>query len=94
MVDSISGYGITSTGQLYDLAKKLGLKLNYVGFAENLHTMSPKNGIYIINLGNNEIFGTHWTVLIINGKNAFYSDSYGAPPEDEIFDFVKKKKTP
>lgn len=93
MVNSISGYGITSTSQLYDLADKLGLKLNYVGFAENLHTMIPKNGIYIINLGNNQIFGTHWTVLIINGNNAFYSDSYGAPPEDEIFDFVKKKKT-
>jgi|688.fasta_scaffold463846_3 hypothetical protein len=87
---SILGLGITSSNQLYNLAKKLNLKINYIGFAENL----PKkiiNGIYIINLGDNYRFGTHWTLLYIKDNEAFYSDSYAMPPEDYIFDFVKGK---
>ena len=51
------------------------------------------NGCYIINLqsstsGN----GTHWLGLFIHKNNAYYFDSYGAPPSVEIMKFVKKRK--
>lgn len=86
----LKGLGITSSNQLYDIAKKLKLKINYIGFAESLPN-KIKNGIYIINLGDTVRFGTHWTLLFIERNNVFYSDSYAMPPEDYIYNFVKKK---
>ena len=52
-----------------------------------------EDGCYIINLqsstsGN----GTHWLGLFIHKNNAYYFDSYGAPPSVEIMKFVKKRK--
>jgi len=52
-----------------------------------------EDGCYIINLqsstsGN----GTHWLGLFIHKNNAYYFDSYGAPPSVEIIKFVKKRK--
>ena len=84
--------GITTNQDLYSIARKLNLHINYIGFAENLIDIPKKNGIYIINLGDNRIGGTHWTILYIKGKQAFYSDSYGMPPEDFVIDFVKPSK--
>lgn len=81
--------GITSTSQLYDLAKKLKLKIQYIGFAEDLHRQKLKKGIYIINLGDLVKGGTHWTLLYIGKNEAFYSDSYAMPPEDGVINFVR-----
>ena len=52
-----------------------------------------KDGCYIINLqsstsGN----GTHWLGLFIYKNNAYFFDSYGAPPPIEVIKFVKKRK--
>jgi len=52
-----------------------------------------EDGCYIINLqsstsGN----GTHWLGLFIHKNNAYFFDSYGAPPSIEIMKFVKKRK--
>ena len=80
--------GITSTAVLYDLAKKLNLKIQYIGFAEDLHNQKLKKGIYIINLGDLVRGGSHWTLLYIGKRSAFYSDSYAMPPEDGVIKFV------
>lgn len=73
-------YGITSDSQLIDICNRLNIKLNNVGFVEdNDYNI---NGSYIINLGNNELGGTHWTSLFIEDNKAFYFDSFAGPPED------------
>jgi hypothetical protein len=51
------------------------------------------NGNYIINLQSSTAGkGTHWLGLIIKNKESFFFDSFGAPPSQEIIDFVKKRK--
>lgn len=85
----INEFGISSDIQLKDLAKKLGIKLNYIGFAENLPNKA-KNGGYIINLGNFDIGGTHWTCFYIENSEAFYFDSYSGAPEDEVISWLEK----
>jgi hypothetical protein len=79
----MEGYGITSDEQLRKIAKQLGFKLNYVGFAEDLPNKLP-TGINIINLGDESIGGSHWTLMFLDKKNVYYFDSYGTPPEDSI----------
>ncbi len=79
----INDYGISSDKQLIDLAKQLKIKLNYVGFIENLQEIK-KDGGYIFNLGDTKRFGTHWTALYKEKDKAFYFDSFAAPPEDKI----------
>ena len=52
-----------------------------------------KDGCYIINLqSSTDGQGTHWLGLFIHKNNAYYFDSYGAPPSVEIMKFVKKRK--
>ena len=52
-----------------------------------------KDGCYIINLQSSTAgSGTHWLGLFIHKNNAYYFDSYGAPPSVEIIKFVKKRK--
>ena len=49
---------------------------------------------YIINLGDNkgdkQIGGTHWVALYCNGKLAYYFDSYGMEPPNELRDIIKE----
>ena len=52
-----------------------------------------QNGNYIINLqSSDEGHGTHWTAMVIQGKNAIFMDPFGVYPSLEIRDFVKKRK--
>jgi hypothetical protein len=52
-----------------------------------------EDGCYIINLqSSTDGQGTHWLSLFIHKNNAYYFDSYGAPPSVEIMKFVKKRK--
>lgn len=79
-----SELGITSDEQLRDIAKQIGLpKINYIGFAENLRKL-PKDGLSIINLGDDQQGGTHWTMLWVEPEYVIYFDSYGVGPEDNI----------
>ena len=51
------------------------------------------DGCYIINLqSSTDGRGTHWLGLFIYKTNAYFFDSYGAPPSVEIMKFVKKRK--
>jgi hypothetical protein len=80
--------GITSNIDLEELANLLNLKVNYIGFAENLKGTKIKNGSYIINLGDDMIKGTHWTILHIKDKDAYYFDSFGVVPEDHLIKWL------
>lgn len=75
--------GITSDQQLVDLAKKMGLKVNYIGFAEDMKKL-PKDGLSIINLGDDNMGGSHWTMLWVEPDKITYFDSYGVGPENNI----------
>ena len=81
----IEAYGISTNNQLANFAKGIDLPLVEIGFAEDI--MINKDGAFIVNLGSNQIGGTHWTGLWIENGHAFYDDSYGVAPEDIL---VKK----
>lgn len=84
----IDNYGLTSDDQLRKLAIDIGININYIGFAENIK--KPLTGLNIINLGDHQIGGTHWTSVYVNGKNSFYYDSFAAPPEDILLKYLPK----
>lgn len=80
--------------ELIDLCKKYHIPLRGVYMKDQL-PMHLKNGNYIINLqssngGKNH--GTHFTALIVEGFNACYFDSFGAPCPLEVRRFVQKRK--
>ena len=75
---------------LEDLCKDYNVPLHGIYMKDQL-PMQIKNGNYIINLessmgGKNS--GTHWTTLSVHNDDAFFFDSYGAPPSIEIREFV------
>ena len=49
-----------------------------------------KAGCYIVNLGDSNTGGTHWTSFIINDKIATYFDSFGLIPPQSIVKFIKR----
>lgn len=85
--------------QIEDLAQRMKIPLEFVGFKSNLPKKIKTNKAYIINLDDEvckdtgiQSGGTHWTTFIVmeypNGKQeGIYFDSFGvAPPE-----IVKKR---
>lgn len=93
--------------QIEDLAHRMRIPLEFVGFKSNLPKKLKANRAYIINL-DDEVCedtgipsgGTHWTAFQVmeypNGKKqGMYFDSYGvAPPEivkERIMDSFKLK---
>ena len=56
----------------------------------------PKNirdGNYIINLqSTSEGNGTHWTALVLQGKEALFMDSFGAYPSKAVVKFIKNRR--
>lgn len=80
-------YGVTSDYQLQELAYKAKIPLVEINFAEDIKI--DRNGAYIINLGDRQISGTHWTGLWIEGNSAFYFDSFAGPPEDILIKKIK-----
>lgn len=84
---TISKYGITSDTQLLELSKKLKIKINYIGFIEDLNDISA-NGSYIINLGSES--GSHWTCFYKENNDIFYFDSYAVGFEDKLLKLAKK----
>jgi hypothetical protein len=82
--------------QIEDLAGRMKIPLEYVGFKSNLPKKLKTNKAYIINLDDEYDKGTgmrnggsHWTAMQImeypNGKKeGIYFDSYGAPPPEIV----------
>lgn len=84
-----SQLGITSDSQLLSLAKKAGMQIRYIGFAEDMRSL--EQGISIINLGDQHRGGSHWTLLLYPPQgNLIYFDSYGVGPEDSIVKLAKE----
>ena len=52
-----------------------------------------RDGNYIINLeSSTQGDGSHWTCLILRGKNALFCDPFGAPPSQEVVNYVHLRK--
>ena len=93
--------------QIEDLAKRMKVPLEYVGFKSGLPKKLKTNRSYIINLDDEAdkatgilSGGTHWTCFQImeypNGKKeGIYMDSYGAGPpqivQERVMDSFKMK---
>ena len=74
------------------LCKFYRLNLIAICMKDELPT-AVKDGCYIINMqSSTQGNGTHWIGLYIYKSNAFYFDSFGAVPPNEVLAFVKKKK--
>lgn len=91
----LSENGTTSNFDLINLAKRLGIKLILIGFKDQFKGKTPRPGAYIINLeSSDEGNGTHWCALYLarnkNKREAFYSDSFGIVPPNEIMDFMRR----
>lgn len=59
-------------------------EINYA----KLNATARKYGIAgcIINLASHNKGGTHWTLLVLKNKDAYYFDPFGAPPPEEVTD--------
>jgi hypothetical protein len=84
--------------QLTKIARQLQIDLKGVVSKDMLKTMTPQNGSYIINMSNlldndgNFLEGTHWTGLYLHFPYAFYFDSFGIPPSQEVMNFIHRFK--
>jgi hypothetical protein len=79
--------GIMSDEDLREWSKRLGFNINRITFAENLDVNEEMPyGVNIINLGDDDIGGTHWVLWYVprDDRSTYYFDSFGGPPEDPI----------
>lgn len=88
---NINDFDITTDSQLKKICKDLSIKLNFIGFEEDIGRLKPQNGAYILNIGNDRK-GTHWTCAFIDKKNMFYFDSYAVGPNDGLIEWAKQHK--
>ena len=80
-----------SNFELDDMAENYGLSLNQILMKDELKSISPKNGNYIVNLeSSTQGDGTHWLSLVIRGKQCFYFDPFGVLMPTEIIDFCRR----
>ena len=80
-----------SNFDLEDIAENYGFTLNSISMKNELKTISPKNGNYIVNLeSSTQGDGTHWLSLVIRGKQCFYFDPFGILQPTEIIDFCRR----
>lgn len=77
-----------SDSDINSIAIKLKLKLQGIFMKDEL-PKNLNNGLYIINLENHNQGGSHWTALIIKNSNAYYMDSYGVVPPQDVWNDLK-----
>ncbi len=84
--------GLTTDSDLRKMAVKLHVPLVFVGFKDLLERVKPRVGAYIINLQDSDDGnGTHWTCFFLTkDKQAFYFDSYGAPPPEVALKYMSR----
>lgn len=71
--------------------KELNIPLNDVLSKDLFNTITPKQGCYIINMESSFVGnGTHWTALILRGRNAIYFDSFGLSMPNDILNFIHR----
>ena len=76
---------------LIELSKMLKIKLNGIYCKDELHTLTYKNGGYILNLDNSDGIGTHWTAFYIDFYQCYYFDSFGIVFPEELINWSKDK---
>lgn len=91
-MQSIHNYGITSDHTLRQICDELGIKLNFIGFEDDLITKNIpfEDGGYILNIGNDS--GTHWVCFNAMGRQVLYFDSFAVPPSNEVILYLNSKK--
>jgi len=84
--------GSLSNHSIFDIAQFYNLKLIDVVQKDLLkNTPQVNNGFYIINnQSSTEGNGTHWVALYLSKNLSFFFDSYGAPPPEDVVEYVKK----
>ena len=80
-----------SNFQLIDAAKKLKIT-NFRGvyLRDELPKQPKRVECGILNLGNSQGNGTHWTAWIKNNQRKYYFDSYGLTPPQELVSYLNK----
>ncbi len=84
----------TTNFQLIKYAKELKIPNFHVCMKDelNFETKFPVN--LIVNIQSSEYKGIHWGCLYIHHiddkLNAFFFDSYGLPPQNEVIQFLKQ----
>ena len=80
-----------SNFQLIDAAKKLKIT-NFRGvyLRDELPKQPKREECGILNLGNSQGNGTHWTAWIKNNQRKYYFDSYGLTPPQELVSYLNK----
>jgi hypothetical protein len=73
-----------TNGELSELVKHYKIKKYHGAFIDDRLPKKLLNGYYIINLNGR----SHWTVLLKDGKNYFYFDSYGFVASQEVEDQI------
>jgi hypothetical protein len=81
----------TTNEELDQIANKLGFTVTFL-MRDETEKISG-DGFYVINLDRSGNRGTHWTALIINNKKAYYIDSFGVIPPEEIYNYLLDKYT-
>lgn len=79
----------TTSTQLVSMCNQMRIKLNYIGFKDEL----PKYivpGCYIINM-ENDLPGSHWVCIICCERHACYIDSYGQAAANEVHEFIQTR---
>lgn len=88
-------------GEIKNIAPRMGIPLEWIGFKSDLPSVIKPNKAYIVNLDNetdldgDDNEGTHWTCFQVvetpNGKTeAIYFDSYGISPPEIVKKHIKK----
>jgi hypothetical protein len=80
-----------SNFQLIDAAKQLKIK-NFRGvyLRDELPKQPKRVECGILNLGDSQGNGTHWTAWIKNNQRKYYFDSYGLTPPQELVSYLNK----
>ncbi len=70
--------------ELSELVKHYKIKNYHGAFIDDRMPSKLKNGYYVINLNGR----SHWTVLLKDGDNFYYFDSYGFVASAEVEDLI------
>lgn len=93
--EQFANYGVMSDVDLRELGKRLNVKINKITYAEDINPNGTlPYGVNIINLGDEQIGGTHWTLWYVPKDRSgltYYFDSFGGTPEDNIVNLSERK---
>ena len=73
---------------IINLVNRLNLPLVGVYSKDRLPKQKIK-GLFVVNIGDYETGGSHWTCFSTIDKNVFYYDSYGSPPPVQVDEYIK-----